>query len=491
MSPYRRISIGYAVGDNTDNEWHQKIRDILDIHQPVTTEGVEKPQRPMRRRTVCCDSSTARVQKDQSGRDESTASLSYSSGTSKLTSSCDTTPTSHTRPGMATLFQSKLSPSPKQDNMGEQQGAVLAKHRINSPRRGSTGSPFAEVKSPTVSPNHKALTPSRVVDVRRMSDDLPEVPFSPPVSDHGYSDTSSYVSTDDYPSPVSIKNNSLFRRLSCGDVPATESFQKHLYNTNDAHGDSTSKAIHSRRSSCGDPPAHNFSKTSCKDRPKTPCQLRHQHYPQSEKINYDYVLESRYYCASKTTTPKYSIKVQRRSSYGDSNTLFDITPPFAANPSSIPRALKEGSRLSATRTNFDVDSPPDFLRQASQSLLSQQRQRTSDIPIVITLDKMTRRASNNDTCKGSERVKQRRRASNYDVPYTSCDAPSNDLKDARIKSHTKNSFRAIPKGGESRGNNCCPPISVLVCKKSAKKHDIEKMKLQDPPSSRTSPFAFF
>ena len=139
MPTHRRISIGHAVCDETDNEWHQKIRDILDISPSQgsgdSTNGHVKMQKkgPIRRRTVCGDGmfvNESGIAKVVIGnKDESTASLSnYSSN--------EVSPTSPSRPDLSSMYREKwreMTPSPKKYG-NHVCKPVLAKHRINSPR---------------------------------------------------------------------------------------------------------------------------------------------------------------------------------------------------------------------------------------------------------------------------------------------------------------------------------------------------------------------
>jgi hypothetical protein len=455
MSPDRRISIGFP-GSEEDNEWHKKIRDILDISKANVSVKCDGKNGSIRRRTVCCespivarDSKALQHQYEKKSitkdRDDSTAALSFFS-------SCDVSPASPARPEFSSLCRlekkEKLpSSSPNEDRTKQDEVIVLAKHRINSTRRGSTGSlctsspkpPFAETKSPPSSPFSKA----QAVNKRWLNDDyLPDVPFSP-CSDHGsfgvssehVDDLAAGTSEDGCQSPVSIYKDG-FRRLN---------------------SDYADKTCHNegRRSSCCDPPNKSSShpvprRSSCPDKPP-----RSHHSPHSDKMfNNDKVLRSPFHSTPKDATPKISIKVQRRSSSGEF---------------SLPFAPELGSK-SGRRGSLEIDPVTCRVRNTSQSLLHHQKRRTSDsnAHFVISQARAARRTSDIGTSEKGE--VHRRRASDYDIPRTS--------------GHLTHS--------ETDAN---PPISLLIFQTNkSKSSKAGKMKQKrDAPvcSSRPSSFAYF
>ena len=518
MPPHRRVSIGYPTTNDTDNEWHQKIRDILDVGQPtIAVKSNAKKKGPIRRRTVCCDVSPVAalpsLMKNASinDRDESTASLSMNSNSKQpglCMSSCDISPVSPERPAFYEGWKDcDLTSGPNKAGSDQVlERFLLAKHRINSPRRGSTGSPctsslnssspkspFAEVKSHY----HLSAFSKSQNDVNEGGDDdLPEVPFSPKLDHGSFTGSSSEddiegedTSSDDNCTPqVSIQT---IRRLKSNCVD--KSYHK-----------TTTKTKCSRRSSCGDPPSspaaersmYYTSSRACKYSRLVPRRASYHvadaHSPYSDTTD-DNVLESPFHSTPKTMTPKFAIKMQRRSSCGES---LNVPLPFATDASRAPN--RRSSEMGAEpRRSSDA---PEFLREASQSLLHHQHRRVSDVNVRCdaTMDKMSRRVSNNDMPKKNT---MRRRASDCGVP--TYNVPLNDMR-VNPESYMMKSTRAVHPlardNPECKSDEDRPPISVLFCKttkksKQTKPRDGENAKSkQDPPAckdKRSSPFAFF
>lgn len=489
MSPNRRISVGFPGSDDADNEWHRKIRDILDIKPNVAVKCNGK-KAPFRRRTVCCESpivareSPNEMQHEHQSttmtkvRDDSTAAISFSS--------CDmyNSPASIVRPELSSLcrpMKNCMSSSPTKDHTKQDVGVVLAKHRINSPRRSSTGSPcassprspFAETKSPPPSPFSKA----QVVEKPWLNDDdLPDVPFSPH-SDHGSCevfssekahDLAAEESGDDSQSPVSI-------------------YKDHFRSLNGDYADK-SHCNKGRRSSYCDPPLvpHDIKskvgkssypvprRSSCPDEPPRSHQTLQRSPPSEKIINNDNILQSPLYSTPKAATPSFSIKVQRRSSCGE------LSLPFAP----------DGSK-SSRRSSSKIDSANCRVYDAreSRSLLYHQKRRTSNTnaPCVIPQAKTTRRISDIVTSENCATKVQRRRASDYDIPY------SVPLTSTRINHGPRKFHRTGVDRSTSMSEVDGPPISMLIIETKSSR-ETEKIKLKrDPParSSRPSSFAFF
>ena len=321
MTPYRRVSIGYTAKDDADNEWHQQIRDILDIGQ---TSVSQKSDLKIRRRTVCCDydsTITSRQAKEKSGiidRDESTASLSFSSVSRQpgcCISSCDISPASPMRPAMSSLYSGRLrdvSPSPKKAVASQMQNRFhLAKHRINSPRRHRTGSSCHESSLKSSSPKSpfaeaKSYYAPKADFSTEQEEDLPDVPFTP-VSDYGSPKDSSsddISNGDDDDSHLSKQEN--FRKFN----------SQYVNDRTIMHHKNGVRTGCSRRSSCGDPPSspnepvskipRQNRRASCNDASSGPSL--------SNKTTNNRVLQSPLYSTPKAA-PKIAINVKKRSAW--------------------------------------------------------------------------------------------------------------------------------------------------------------------------------
>ena len=557
MLTHRRISIGHAVSDETDNEWHQKIRDILDVlpHKGSDENDIShvetKKKRPTRRRTVCCDGIDANesgLAKTALDKDESTASLSNSSN--------DISPTSLSRPDLSKLYSEKwrqMTPSPKKDGIRLPE-PLLAKNRVNSPGYCGTGSTGTDVSSSCENEVAISSTPSppfvdrngedvdcsssiskncsRRSESKALDDILPPKgsdernnvhieskkkrptrrrtvccdgmhvnlsnssndisPTSPPrpdvatlyselwgeiwremtpspkkngirlpepllaknrVNSPGYCGTGS-TSDGVPPSPsppfVDGKGEDFVGRSASIDKSCRREIQpkagpiRHLQD----HCKDKNHSIKSnmpRRSS--KPSADHFNNDCSKPSTSLPHRpiLRRSSCSgtpfETANKNYDDILPSP---SPKTKIQRFFINVRRKSSYDEHLSSFNSSLPFFTS-----KAARRASDTSAHKHNFslggrdiDITNTVD-INQASQSLLHRQRlNKAGDaIPFEITTEKLLHRSFNDDKCSKTSERRQRRRASDYDVPYSYDDSPNVERVIQRKTSHKIHPFQ--------------------------------------------------
>ena len=394
MPPHQRIRVG-CTSSNTDHiEWHQKIRDILDIHQPPVNSSVKKKCGRIHRHTICCDRY----------RDESTASLSNSADSAKPDpiSFCDVSPTSpSSRETMDQKESQARSPSPICRENAEPMGIVLAKHRINSP-------PGSAMLNNNLSPLIKSRSNSPF-SKRRC--DLPVVPFSPK-SDYGSFDENECSNVgsnvpnncvisvhDDCVSPVTNYEGS-------EDNTSEASSPEFQWRPNDTHlhtsQDLKPQANAPRRSSYNDRPSfseryfqNTFTSTN------KPLRYTPKRLSLKEPKTNDDVLN-----IPKGNVSKYSIRVHRGSIGDEPN----ISVPFNTIPSSMT------CRRASEKVEFE------FVSTRRNCGNRQRRTTDTDIPREIIMvhcheeekQKQGRRASDYMPMT-VEKQRQRRRASDYDA----------------------------------------------------------------------------
>ena len=404
MSHQQRIRIGCTASNTGGTEWHQKIRDILDIHRP-NESCVKKKDGRVHRRTICCDRY----------RDESTAtaSLSCSNNSAKPDpiSFCDVTPTSPSREHLQQKSHSR-SPSPIRRQNAEHMGIVLAKHRINSP---ADSAMFGDNLSPSIKSRSNSPFSKRC--------DLPVVPFSP-TSDYGSFDEKQCsaggsnvpddcaVSVhDDCLSPVTNYEGS---EDDTGDASFPILFKNACFqgrpngthpHHNDTHKDLKPQANAPRRSSC-----NGYSSFSDKFLKNTstnkPFYYTSKRLSLNESRRNDTVLNLP---NPKGNVSRYSIRVHR-GSIGDEP---DISLPFNTIPSS--------------KTSRRASEKVDFVSTQRKGGHVKRRTTDTDIPREIIMihchekkrhveekQRQRRRASNYTPMTG-EKQRQRRRASDYDA----------------------------------------------------------------------------